>query len=887
MTFYQPGLVFATASQMPLWSASQTTPYPTGSVWVKVGTSGNGLAPVVSEYNSVTKNWSAKTLISSTSDWAASATLDSTGGQAIPAGTLYAQYSYNPPSSNLYTRYNQSPIFIFERSATGATVATGTETNWELSGIPSGSEAVLVVQVSTPNSASLSSSYVVGPFVNGDGPTDFVTYWQTANIPNTTCAVTTDGAIQLTHTEGGEISISDYYLAGDDEYGNSSGILEQAGFIPDATANVKHSSLITFGFTPIDSEKVSPTNEKLAVNISVRYGEYLISSIANGGSAYAVGDVVTFLGTDLGGASPANDMTVVVTDISGSSPTGPVVGVTYASGVGVANTATLISNWVPLTFIANEGAPVALPTNATNWFYNVTDEVDFLVNYNGQWNGYRNLNYDSNGFPSATGSNTTDPNGPIVTPTEPTTQSDGTSLAYGDIWIDTSDLENYPLINRWQSVSGIPQWVRLDNADQTSSSGVAFLDARWGSSGAINPVDDPVPTIKSLLTSDYIDLDAPSPSVYPAGMLLFNTRRSGYNVKQFTTNYFTSANYPNAGAYDGGDPTDTANLPLVSYTWVTASGNQLNGSPYMGRQAQRNMVVEALRSVVDTNTDIRDEDNYFNLMATPYYPELQANMVALNNERGQTGYIIGDTPMRLANSATDIQAYATSQPADGGPVRDTYLGLFYPSGLANDLQGNQVAVPPSHMMLRTFLRNDTISYPWLAAAGTRRGTIDNAVGIGYLDATTGEFITSKTNIGIRDVLYINFINPLVFFTGVGLLNYGNKTSFNSQSALDRTNVARLCAYVRRQLTLAARPFVFEPNDALTRNQIAGVVETLMVDLVAKRGIYDYLVVCDESNNTPARIDRNELWIDVAIEPVKAAEFIYIPVRVLNTGELSQ
>ena len=214
------------------------------------------------------------------------------------------------------------------------------------------------------------------------------------------------------------------------------------------------------------------------------------------------------------------------------------------------------------------------------------------------------------------------------------------------------------------------------------------------------------------------------------------------------------------------------------------------------------------------------------------------------------------------------------------------MGLFYPSGLATDLQGNQVAVPPSYMMLRTFLRNDTISYPWLAAAGTRRGTIDNALSIGYIDATTGEFTPIKTRLGIRDVLYINFINPLVFFTGIGLLNYGNKTSFNSQSALDRVNVARLIAYIRRQLTLAARPFVFEPNDALTRNQIAGVIQSLFVDLVAKRGIYDYLVVCDESNNTPARIDRNELWVDVAIEPVKAAEFIYIPVRVLNTGEIA-
>jgi hypothetical protein len=393
------------------------------------------------------------------------------------------------------------------------------------------------------------------------------------------------------------------------------------------------------------------------------------------------------------------------------------------------------------------------------------------------------------------------------------------------------------------------------------------------------------------LTSNYIDLDAPNPAAYPTGMLLFNTRRSGYNVKAFTTGYFTSMNYPNAGPYDAGDPTNVDNLPEFSYTWVSESGLQSNGSPYMGRQAQRNMVVKSLRSAIDTNTDIRDEDNFFNLMATPNYPELQPNMVVLNADRGETGYIIGDTPMRLAPNATDIQAWATnaagatSTGEEGCVTRNTYLGLFYPSGITSDLSGNLVAVPPSHMMLRTFLKNDTISYPWLAAAGTRRGIIDNATNIGYVDSATGEFVTTKTQIGIRDVLYINFINPLVFFTGVGLLNYGNKTSYNSSSALDRVNVARLIAYVRRQLTLAARPFVFEPNDALTRNQIAGVVQTLMVDLVAKRGIYDYLVICDESNNTPARIDRNELWIDVALEPVKAAEFIYIPVRVLNTGEI--
>jgi phage tail sheath protein FI len=80
--------------------------------------------------------------------------------------------------------------------------------------------------------------------------------------------------------------------------------------------------------------------------------------------------------------------------------------------------------------------------------------------------------------------------------------------------------------------------------------------------------------------------------------------------------------------------------------------------------------------------------------------------------------------------------------------------------------------------------------------------------------------------------------------------------------------------------------VFEPNDQITRNEISNAIEGLMVDLVAKRGIYDYLVVCDESNNTPARIDRNELYVDIAIEPVKAIEFIYIPLRIKNTGEIS-
>jgi hypothetical protein len=788
--------------------------------------------------------------------------MDATGGQAIPAGTLYMNYGVYP----FTTSPIQQPLQLFGRVATGPTVVTGTAQNPTF-----GTGYALGVYVTIPGSDTLSGRYNV-TMTGVTTLSQFITAWTGTAIPYTEISITTDGEIQIVHTEGGDIVLSDYSAAG-----YSTGLLEDLGLVSEVTAGCDYGPVVSRTYSNLSQSSTTGVGNGAAFTVTSVAGQYYVNSTPSvAGSGYVIGDQLTILGTSLGGTAPGNNLVIGVAEVDGS---GGITAATFVSGAPALKYTTQLSNWYPVSYTANEGAPVVAPANNTNWFYSVVDEVDIMVNYGGQWNGYGNLNYDSSGFPTS-GANATDPNGPIVSASTPTTQSDGTALVYGDIWVSTADLENYPVISRWQSVDGTDQWVLLDNTDGTSSEGIVFLDARWAGNGTTNPADDPIPAIKTLLTSDYVDLDAPPSSTYPSGMLLFNTRRSGYNVKQYRVNYFNSASFPDEV------------LPTQKDAWVSVSGNQSNGAPYMGRKAQRAMVVQSLRSVIDTNLSIRDEDNFFNLMATPNYPELQPNMVVLNADRGETAYIIGDTPMRLADSATDIQAWATnaagatSTGEEGCVTRNSYLGLFYPSGIAPDLSGNLVAVPASHMMLRTFLRNDTIAYPWLAAAGTRRGTIDNATNIGYVDSTTGEFVTIKTRVGIRDVLYINMINPLVFFTGVGLLNYGNKTSYNSNSALDRTNVDRLVAYIRRQLTLAARPFVFEPNDPLTRQQIAGVVESLMVDLVAKRGIYDYLVVCDESNNTPARIDRNELWIDVAIEPVKAAEFIYIPVRVLNTGELS-
>ena len=862
--YYQPGCVYGTSSQQPLWTTGQTYPNPTGSVWIKIGSAGSGLNTVIEQWDGTTLNWVPKTVSYATSDINATNALDSTGGKNIPAGTVYTQYNFN---TSLATLDNDPPLYYWERLATGPTVVTGTVLNPTFTNGP----YTFLASASTPGSSSSVTRLI--SLADTTDAEDFVNAWNSAAVTYTTASVTDAGAIQLTHVEGGIITLSDY----DSATGVSSGLIEDAGFVIGSTLCVKEGASFAGSFQPAQTS-TSGVGSNLSINVETSYQKYYVNptSFPNAGSGFSVGDTVTFAGTLFGGAAPANNLIVKITAVN----SGVVTGLTVVSGTAPAAYVTQLSNWVEFEMTANEGAPVASPENLTNWFYSVVDQVDIMVNTTNGWRGYKNVNYDSNGFPLPSGVNATDPNGPIVSATEPSTQSDNTALVYGDIWIDTSDLENYPIISRWQSVEGTDKWVLIDNTDQTGSTGILFADARWAINGTTDPANDPIPSIVSLLTSNYLDVDAPTNTLYPTGMLLFNTRRSGYNVKQYRINYFNSDRFP--------DET----LPVEKDAWVTASGLQANGAPYMGRKAQRAMVVQAMRSAIDTNTAIRDEDNNFNLIATPNYPELQPNMVALNNERGQTGFIIGDTPMRLADNATAIQAWATnaagatSTGEDGLVTRNTYMGLFYPSGITSDLSGNLVAVPPSHMMIRTILRNDNIAYPWFAPAGTRRGVIDNATSIGYIDAATGEFQVIKTNIGIRDVLYTNQINPLVFFTGNGLLNYGNKSSFNSQSALDRVNVARLIAYIRRQLTIAARPFVFEPNDALTRQEISGVVQTLMVDLVAKRGIYDYLVVCDESNNTPARIDRNELWVDVAIEPVKAIEFIYIPVRVFNTGEIS-
>ena len=423
------------------------------------------------------------------------------------------------------------------------------------------------------------------------------------------------------------------------------------------------------------------------------------------------------------------------------------------------------------------------------------------------------------------------------------------SPSNGDIWVDTNDLDNYPLIKVYASAT--TTWDAKDNTDQSTANGVVFADlTATAADASYNSGATRLP-------------NAPNGALYPEGMLCVNMAHSTYQVRKYVASEVTT------------------------HKWRTAAGNKASGAGYFGRKSQRATVVKGMQAAITTNDDLRGDSTVITLLSAPGYPECADELIALNVDRKETAFCVLDTPFRLAPSgvtAWQAGTNAVENGEDGLITSTSQAAVYYPSGLATNTDGTSVVVPASHMALRTIAYNDSVAYPWFAPAGLTRGGITNATNVGYIDSE-GEFVATALNQGQRDTLYTAKVNPITNFPGQGLFVYGQKTLYAASSALDRINVARLVAYIRDGLDPLARPFAFEPNDEATRAAAQDAVERFLGDIMAKRGVYDFAVVCDSTNNTAARIDKNEMWIDVAIEPTKAAEFIYIPVRIVNTGTL--
>jgi len=172
------------------------------------------------------------------------------------------------------------------------------------------------------------------------------------------------------------------------------------------------------------------------------------------------------------------------------------------------------------------------------------------------------------------------------------------------------------------------------------------------------------------------------------------------------------------------------------------------------------------------------------------------------------------------------------------------------------------------LMARTSINQ----YSWFSPAGASRGAINGAVKLAYNP--------SKAQ---RDLLYPKRINPIIFSPGAGIILYGDKTALSYTSAFDRINVRRLFLTIESTIERAARAQLFEFNDIITRSNFVNIVEPYLRDVKSKRGIIDFLVVCDETNNTPDVIDGNQFRADIFVKPARSINFIGLTFVATRTG----
>jgi len=206
-------------------------------------------------------------------------------------------------------------------------------------------------------------------------------------------------------------------------------------------------------------------------------------------------------------------------------------------------------------------------------------------------------------------------------------------------------------------------------------------------------------------------------------------------------------------------------------------------------------------------------------------------------------------------------------------LNSSYAALYW-SWLKtfNIFTATDAYLDPGVYAIRQMAYTDEVADPWFAPAGLRRGRLTKPTDVEVL-LTQGD----------RDSLYAggNVINPIVSFPQEGLAIFGQRTTQRASTALDRINVRRLLIQIRKQVLAGTRRFVFEPNDAVTRQQIVDTLQPTLQDIKDRRGLDAFKVICDETTNTPARIDRNELWCKIIVQPTKTAEILVFEINVTS------
>ena len=276
----------------------------------------------------------------------------------------------------------------------------------------------------------------------------------------------------------------------------------------------------------------------------------------------------------------------------------------------------------------------------------------------------------------------------------------------------------------------------------------------------------------------------------------------------------------------------------------------------------------------------------FILMGAAHHPKEQSQALAekcIAVAEGRKDAVAFISPFRQAFlndssvgavTVNNIDTMTTNIVSYYAPISSSTYGVF-DSGykyMFDRFNNTFRYVPLNGDIAGTCARTDIEQFPWFSPAGTARGSILNSVKLVYNPGKKQ-----------RDILYSNRVNPVILSPGAGIILFGDKTSFGKSSAFDRINVRRLFIFLEDAISAAAKDQLFEFNDELTRTNFVNIIEPFLREVQSNRGIFDFVVICDETNNTAAVIDRNEFVADIFIKPARSINFIGLTFVATRTG----
>lgn len=310
-----------------------------------------------------------------------------------------------------------------------------------------------------------------------------------------------------------------------------------------------------------------------------------------------------------------------------------------------------------------------------------------------------------------------------------------------------------------------------------------------------------------------------------------------------TTSFSVSSDKPQTISLTGGDDgTAPSTAQIIAGYDHFKSAEDVDVSMILGADANQTVATHLINNICETRKDcvVTLSPESADVVNNSTYPGKEAeDAIAFRNTLPSTSYAIMDSSYKYQyDKYNDVYRYV--------PMNGDTAGLM--------------------------VRTDTTRDPWFSPAGFNRGNVKNVVKLSYNPPKAD-----------RDLLYKAGINPVVSFPGQGTVLFGDKTMLAKPSAFDRINVRRLFIVLEKAISTASKFTLFEFNDAFTRSQFRNLVEPFLRDVQGRRGIFDFRVVCDETNNTGEVIDRNEFIGDIYIKPARSINFIQLNFIAVRTG----